>query len=310
MAYPVVEATNVTEIGTATTSHAVNLPSSIAAGDLLLVFFSSKGTGTATFPDGWTEVYNVSFGSRYVCFKRIATGSEGATVTVTTGSSVRSASNSYRISGHQQGQVESVTATNTLDPSSLTASWGVNTNLFMTALHTAVTNTSIAAPTNFGNLLYAFSGGTSLQAVTTNSARREVTGATQNPGAWSVSGSAENLMSVTLVIRPLTPTLDAALGQFTLTGIDATLKRVVSIAANTGTFILTGYSVLLSKVWRIICSTGEFILTGFATTLEKGRFGWRGTTKDSTTWANTDRAETNWSNQNKEDSDWTNQSKQ
>ena len=60
MAFPVVEATNESATPTASTSHVVNLPASIAAGDLLLILMD-KGTPAAgawlfnTHAD-WTEL--------------------------------------------------------------------------------------------------------------------------------------------------------------------------------------------------------------------------------------------------------------
>ena len=99
MAFPQVEATNTSSDGG--TSHTVSLPASIQAGETLLVFFTSDSAESVGWPAGWNEILEVVSGGLVTLAVawRKATGGEGATITVTTGTSETSVHASYRISG-------------------------------------------------------------------------------------------------------------------------------------------------------------------------------------------------------------------
>jgi len=101
MAFPQVEATNHSVEASNTTSHTVSLPASISSGETLLVFFSTDGGNTATFPEGWTKFFGKDNGSdnHLAIAWRKADGEEGASITVTTTDSEHSTHISYRISG-------------------------------------------------------------------------------------------------------------------------------------------------------------------------------------------------------------------
>lgn len=100
MTFPVVQATAVTHYSANQTSHLINLPAGIAAGDLLLLWFCVDSEETVTTPAGWTiaagPLDNVDTS---VLYKKIASGSEGSTVTIVTDSSESSSAVAYRISG-------------------------------------------------------------------------------------------------------------------------------------------------------------------------------------------------------------------
>jgi hypothetical protein len=101
--FPTVQATNTSVENAQTTSHTVALPSGIQPGELLIVIFGYKsGTdNTVTWPNGWYQFFqsdrvtNVGARAAY----RWADGSEGTTITVTTGLSRDSTHISYRITG-------------------------------------------------------------------------------------------------------------------------------------------------------------------------------------------------------------------
>lgn len=61
----------------------LTLPSGVAAGDLLLIFFVINASVTLTTPSGWSLVASSSTTVRTAIYSRIADGSEGASVTVT-----------------------------------------------------------------------------------------------------------------------------------------------------------------------------------------------------------------------------------
>jgi hypothetical protein len=106
VAFPTVQGTPAeTAVSTAGSSHAINLPASIVAGELLLIV-TAKGTPAITNAGfntlaGWTEIVDEIVSLGITIWARTATGSEGATVTMTSDQNIRSASIAYRIAGAQ-----------------------------------------------------------------------------------------------------------------------------------------------------------------------------------------------------------------
>jgi len=103
MAYPIIAAVGASATPDASTSHVCTLPSGIVAGDLLLAVVVCDGDAAMTWPAGWTAPANgagvsgtaVRSEARY----RIATGSEGASITITGGNEAW-VSRTWRITGH------------------------------------------------------------------------------------------------------------------------------------------------------------------------------------------------------------------
>ena len=117
---------------TAGTSHTINLPASIVAGETLLVI-SDKGSTAATIDalTGWTELIDENSANGLYAIWRKADGTEGATITLTSSAATRLASIAYRV---QNAADPSVTAPEiattgsgtsaTPDPPSLSPSGG------------------------------------------------------------------------------------------------------------------------------------------------------------------------------------------
>lgn len=131
---PVVAASNSGDISPVTSFNAP-LPANIVAGNRLLLKYvnvNSAGAPTINTPSGWDLLGTETSGfSRLCIFSKIASGSEGATVTVTQGSG-RPTSISYRITGHDAVQTpEVVFAAGSVNPPSLTPSWGKTNNLWI-----------------------------------------------------------------------------------------------------------------------------------------------------------------------------------
>lgn len=100
MTFPVVAASAATNASADQTTHVINLPSGIAAGDLLAVWFTKDATGgTVSTPSGWTLSGSASATDTAHLFTRTASGSEGATVTITTSLSESSSAVALRITG-------------------------------------------------------------------------------------------------------------------------------------------------------------------------------------------------------------------
>jgi len=166
VAFPAVQGTGVvSSTNTAGTTHTVDLPGSIQAGELLLIFFD-KGSTAATFNalTGWTELLDENQGNGIAIMYRKADGTEGATVSFTSSASTRSARIAYRISGAADpavtpptlGTVGTGTST---DPNPGNCNPGVAKDYLWFAMFGAEgeeldDDTWVnSAPTDFGNLL-------------------------------------------------------------------------------------------------------------------------------------------------------------
>jgi len=201
------------------TSVTVNLPDgSDVSGRLLIVFFTSDGTGeTFTFPAGfpWTELL-VEGGTGFtsgVWFRR-TTGTEGypatgATITVTISSIEMSAHTSYLISGHHDSSNPEVSTATTgtsvnADPGALNpANWDVEDTLWFAfaALNglSATTPRITAYPASYTNGRSDFAADGN--GVTQGVARRENAVASEDPGAFTADTSGA-WRAATVGVRP------------------------------------------------------------------------------------------------------------
>ena len=107
MSYPVVQSSSHGSSPSASTSHVVTLPSGITAGDLLIICIgTSKFAGSNATASGWTYEGGQEVEStpsqhfpRMSILSRVADGSEGSTVTVTTDASKYASWIVLRVSG-------------------------------------------------------------------------------------------------------------------------------------------------------------------------------------------------------------------
>ena len=214
MATPTVEATN-TSNQSPRTSHTVNLPASIAAGDLLLALFSQDGSAAneTTWPAGWTEMFDVLGGDDTNVFSaayRQADGDEGVSITVTTTNSVGSGHNTYRISGAENPATrapESATSTATNaapDPPNLTPTGGAKDYLWIAATgYNGGADPTTSAPTNYTNLIEGVHGGSGTDC---SSGRRALNASSENPGTFTTTDDEAALGSAaTFAIHPAPP---------------------------------------------------------------------------------------------------------
>ena len=132
---PTVASSTSSNVADNVTDHTVALPSGISSGDLLLAFFCVDAGETPSWPGDWTVIAHDANGSSTsdIAYK-IASGSEGSSITVTTTEEM-SAHAVYRITGDDGNEpevsaVNSGTDTNP-DPSSLTPSGGSNNYLWI-----------------------------------------------------------------------------------------------------------------------------------------------------------------------------------
>ncbi len=203
--FPTVAATNGGNSGANVTSHTVNLPTGISSGDLIIVMFSNDGDATVTFPSGWTnQLFSTASGTfnRFTVNYRIADGTEGSTITVTTSASEGSAHTTYRITGYTGTPEASTPATSggstTPDPSSLTPSWGADDTLWL-AVQGNNGNVSVTAyPTNYSNGIN--NRWASTNGVGVGSAERTLNAASENPGTFTISAS-NSWVAATIGVR-------------------------------------------------------------------------------------------------------------
>jgi hypothetical protein len=204
--FPVIESTALyNSDNSAVTTAPVTMPANIITGDLLIMLFKPGSTGVPNTPTGWTLLASrVSTGNSYIYYK-ISDGTEGSLINVTLTSSYVSAI-TYRISNYS-GVPEAVfAATNVNDPPSLTTSWSSTKNLFIAACTTRSSDDAFTvAPAGYSGLLTtgnASNGSTTHTRVAT--ATKEVNGQTDDPAAFTITGTLDNPQSATIAIRGVT----------------------------------------------------------------------------------------------------------
>ncbi len=99
MTFPVVVNTAETAVSTAGTSHAITLPASLVAGNLIVILTNIGSTSSFNSLGGWTELVDDGVAAGMTIWYRRSDGTEGATVTFTSSGTTRSASIAYQIQG-------------------------------------------------------------------------------------------------------------------------------------------------------------------------------------------------------------------
>lgn len=197
----------------ATTNHTVNLPA-IVTGQMLIVLFSIDTNTVVTFPGGWDNLFDDVNGAnnRFGAWYRIADGTEGATITVTSVGNEESAHTSFSIS-HYQGVPECGTsatgASVNPDPPNLTPSWGAQETLWIACagIDRAGAETITAYPANYtdGREDQYTAAGTTTSVGT---ARRELNAASENPGTFTLD-NISNWIANTIAIAPASIIIEA-----------------------------------------------------------------------------------------------------
>lgn len=210
MAFPTVAATATFGSTSNQTTHTVNLPASIAAGDLLVLAVTNDTDATQTTPADWTRITNTASStlSRLCIYVKDATGSEGSTVDIVVSTSQGLSSAAYRIEGWygdlagQEVGVAVAANTSAPDPPSLTASWGAEDNLWIVVLgYDDEVNNINTWPTNYSSNQTNGESNHSNEGTGTALATYNLNTATQDPGAFAISGTSRTVAN-TVVIRP------------------------------------------------------------------------------------------------------------
>lgn len=259
-------------------SHPLNLPSGISSGDLLLVFAAFNGLPTVTDPSGWTVLVSKTNTDTYRIYAKIASGSEGSTVTVALSGANRAASVSYRLTGARSTIDTTATSSATIsissasdantatpDPPSLTPAWGSAENLWIAATFASDSSFTFSSyPTNYSLGQVNAQGGSQGNGTAVSVASRLLTAATEDPGTFTTVTS-RTRSTYTLAIRPsnaVVYTLTAAGGSHTLTGTAATLRRGALVVAGAGAYSLTGSAAVLRRADLLAAGSGSYAVTG------------------------------------------------
>lgn len=190
------------------TNHTATLPSSIQAGNLLLLIVGAYNNTTINTPAGWTQLFHggsLSF-QRTAVFYKIATGSEGASVAFTTSSGTITAHNSYQIVGFQgTPQATNAQAENqTPDPPLLTPSWGSALTLWIAAFGANIDGGpgSSTAPSGYGSFITAMGTHEGFNFEQCASAYKLATASSDNPGTFGNMSSGDPIwVATTIAIR-------------------------------------------------------------------------------------------------------------
>jgi hypothetical protein len=198
--YPSVAATNGGTTSPSTYNHTVNLPSGIASGNLLIALFGTTSAATPTFPAGWSQLFFTS--NTFSAWYKIANGTEGASITVTTSSSVQSAHITYRITGYSGTPEVGTSATGSSanpDPPNLSPSWGAANTLWIACEGITGPYTVSSYPTNYSSgLNYYFGGG----GPSVGAAQRNLNASSENPGTFTL-GSSSTWVANTIAVAPI-----------------------------------------------------------------------------------------------------------
>lgn len=220
MAYPTVAATNNSNSTTLNaTTHTVNLPANISAGDLLLIFFSSAGGiegASINTPSGWSSL-GLKLGSvpdgefpRQVVFYKTASGSEGSSVNVST-NQMGSSHVTYRItgwSGTPEISTGAIGTSSTPDCDTLTPSGGSKEYLWIALCSTyqsAGGHTISGYPTGYTGSQVFNNGNGNSGCPKTAVSTKNATASSDNPSTYATTGwdSGDGWTCRTLAISPL-----------------------------------------------------------------------------------------------------------
>jgi len=203
---PVVTSVTTSNAFTSTTTCAVPMPATVAAGDLLLAFISGQNSAsTWTGPTGWVELADASGQAVYY---KIADGTEGGTSpTFTVSASQRSQFSIFRVTnwhGTTPPEIAFTTGTTSTSPDapSLTPSWGLDSDLWLWFVGFQNTTRSVVYPDGFTDNVTrvnsSFAGTNGAHTVATRNARTDTWDVL--PGTFGASTSF--FLVATVVVRP------------------------------------------------------------------------------------------------------------
>jgi hypothetical protein len=210
MAFPTIATTATDGQASNTTTHVFDLPAGVVSGDLLIMIASFNQNPSTTWPAGWTQLFstNAAGDIKHEARYRIADGTEGATITITTGASIQSSSVALRITGHAgagmppQAGTPSTGSSAAPDPPALTPTGGAKDYLWIECCGGEGNQPAgVYASTNYtGIVAHGVGGGSS--GATTEVAYRNLNAPSENPGAMTI-GDNISWVAGTLAVHPV-----------------------------------------------------------------------------------------------------------
>jgi len=196
---PVVAGTKSSASTSNTTTHYVELPGGIQAGDLMIILWADRDTySTAIIPSGWTTLYNATYGSfRYFTIYKIADGSEDTTQVIYTTLPERSAHNSYKIAANTYGGMPvalvdvSPVVSPFPDPPYLSSGFGNVEILWIAAAHSFGDDNDPLPqpPSGYTDLITGYTGNSGSSHARMTSARRHLIEPNTDPGNFTLGSS-------------------------------------------------------------------------------------------------------------------------
>ncbi len=197
--FPSFEDTNSNTDDSDVTTHTIDMPATCTTGNLAVAVFATDADPTITWDEaGWTQLgtkLGPGSGVNGQIRVKVATGSDaGDSFTISTAVVQQSASFTVcvqdwegTLAGVEVGTVATGTSTNP-DPPSVSPSWGSDDTLWIPvcASDSFDTTTVYSYPDNQTNINGANATGASVSI-----SSDELTGTSQNPGAYTLSGSEE-----------------------------------------------------------------------------------------------------------------------
>lgn len=194
MTLPVDAARAVTNSTTSGTSHSLNLPGSISSGDFLLSVIRTPGSATTSWPSGWIKWEELNADASddvtTLAFK-VADGTEGATITVTLGTSRILVGLCYKVTGAVAITLSNGVVGSASQPNSpnLLASTIARDFLWITLGGCDDSETLTSAPTNYANGTIQGSTATGASGCSVYGASRQLNAASEDPGAWTLGST-------------------------------------------------------------------------------------------------------------------------
>ena len=271
MAFPVVATSASGNVAAGSSSKTVTLPTGIASGDVLVLWFHTDGNTTISWPAGYTELFEADMaaegGSGTASLAhRTADGGEPASITVTTGGTQEAAWGVYRITG-ASGNVAHAFAEGSSaspDPPNLTPSWGAKDTLWIAAACEDNADLTGTAPTNYANnVLHQFNTDAEIVMGT-----RELNATSENPGTFAAA--ADEWICATVAVEPAGGgafSVAANGGSYSITGTAASLEVGKLVSAGSGSYAISGTAASLEHSYPLTASGGSYVVSGSAASL-------------------------------------------
>lgn len=268
----------VTSVSAAGTSHIVDLPPADDGEILGILYSSGNASGTERIPappDGWEmPVHNLSNGHLTAFLWKVADGSEGGSVEITSGNSHVSVHVAVRITGGTGAPVISSVNVST-DPPSLTPPWGSAQTLWM-ALCTARGDTGLTpqitgAPSSYSGLVAIDNGGTGNASAAAAVAFRELAAASEDPGAFTVTGQVV-AKAITIAIEPevVAVDIDVPLSETVTESLPPAVAGGVLVAAPLSETVSESFPPAVAGGASVAAPLSETVSESFPPEIETG----------------------------------------